>query len=153
MSTMQLNAYLNFNGNCQEAFHFYERTLGAKVESILTPEGTPAEAHVPPEARKSVLHGRITVNGSTVMASDCPPDRYTPPQGFSINVSYDQPADAERVFGALADGGEVKMPLQETFWAKRFGMVVDRFGIPWMVNCEKARFELEKMMECGAPAK
>lgn len=150
---MQLNAYLYFNGNCQEAFRFYERTLGAKVESILTPEGTPAEAHVAPEARKSVLHGRITVNGATLMASDCPAERYAQPQGFSLSLTYDQTGEAERVFGALAEGGQVQMPIQETFWAKRFGMVVDRFGTPWMVNCEKARYELEKMMECGAAAK
>ncbi|HJT86311.1 MAG TPA: VOC family protein [Bryobacteraceae bacterium] len=149
---MQLNPYLLFNGQCQEAFRFYERTLGAKIESVLTPEGTPAEAHVPTEGRKSVLHGRITLNGQTVMASDCPPDRYEAPRGFSLSLTYQQPAEAERVFGILAEGGQVQMPIQETFWAKRFGMVVDRYGIPWMVNCEKARIELENMMDCQAAA-
>jgi PhnB protein len=149
---MQVNPYLLFNGRCQEAFRFYERVLGAKIESVLTPEGTPAEAHVPPEGRKSVLHGRITVNGQTVMASDCPPERYAAPQGFSLHLGFQKPEEAERVFGALADGGNVTMPMQETFWARRFGMVVDRYGIPWMVNCEKARMELEKMMDCQAAA-
>lgn len=149
----QLNAYLLFNGDCREAFRFYESNLGAKIESVLTPEGTPAEAQVPPEGRKSVLHGRILVNGQTVMASDCPPDRYAPPRGFSITLTYQEPEEAERIFGALADGGQVQMPMQETFWARRFGMLTDRFGIPWMVNCEKARVELEKMMDCQTAAR
>src|SRR5690348_2683945 len=128
---MQLNPYLLFNGQCEEAFKFYERTLGAKIESVLIPEGTPAEAHTPPQARKKVMHGRIALNGQTLMASDCPPDRYTQPQGFSLNLGYQEPGEAERVFHALAEGGQVQMPIQETFWAVRFGMVVDRFGIPW----------------------
>ena len=149
---MQLNAYLLFQGDCQEAFRFYESALGAKVESVLTPEGTPAEAHVPPSELNKVLHGRITVNGQTVMASDCPPNQYAKPQGFSITLTYPEAHDADRIFGALADGGQVQMPIQETFWAKRFGMVVDRFGIPWMINCEKSRIELENMVDCQAAA-
>ena len=149
---MQVNAYLLFHGNCREAFNFYERTLGAKVESLLTPEGTPAEAHVPPEGRKSVLHGRINIHGQTVMASDCPPDRYAPLQGFSINLSFQGPEEAERIFGALAEKGTVQMPIQETFFARRFGMLTDKFGIPWMVHCEKARIEFENMKDCQAAA-
>jgi len=147
---MQLNPYLLFNGQCEEAFRFYERTLGARIESVLLHEGTPAEAHTAPEWRKKVMHGRLTLNGQTVMASDCPPDRYAPPQGFSINLGYQDPGEAERVFGALAADGQVRMPIQETFWALRFGMVVDRFGIPWMVNCEKARLDLETMQDYQA---
>ena len=147
---MQLNPYLLFNGQCEEAFKFYERTLGAKIESVLSAEGTPAEAHTPPDWRKKVLHGRITLNGDTVMASDCPPERYAQPQGFSLNLSYADPSEAERIFSALSEGGQVQMPIQETFWAVRFGMVVDRFGIPWMVNSEKARVELDKMENCQA---
>jgi PhnB protein len=150
---MQLNAYLLFNGQCQEAFRFYEGALGAKIETLLLHEGTPAEVHVPAEWRNKVMHGRITVNGQTVLASDCPPDRYTAPQGFSINLGYEEPSAADRVFQALSDGGTVQMPIQETFWAKRWGMVVDRFGIPWMINCEKARIEFENMETCGAAAR
>src|SRR5579883_3190679 len=122
---MQLNAYLQFNGQCQEAFRFYERVLGAKIESVLTVEGTPAEAHVPPEQRKNVMHGRISIGGQTVMASDCPADCYAQPRGFSINLSFQTPEEADRIFQALADGGQVQMPIQETFWAKRFGMTAD----------------------------
>lgn len=149
---MQLNPYLLFNGQCEEAFKFYERTLGAKIDCVLLHEGTPAESHTPPNWRKKVLHGRITLNGQTVMASDCPPERYAPPAGFSVNLGYQDPGEAERVFHALAENGKVQMPIQETFWADRFGMVVDRFGIPWMVNCEKARMEIEKLEECQASA-
>lgn len=150
---MQLNPYLLFNGQCEEAFQFYERTLGAKIECVLLHEGTPAEAHTPPEWHKKVLHGRITLNGQTVMASDCPTDRYAQPKGFSVHVGYQDPSEAERVFQALAEDGQVQMPIQETFWAVRFGTVVDRFGIPWMINCEKARIELDKMENCQAAAR
>jgi PhnB protein len=141
---MQLNPYLNFNGDCEAAFQFYERTLGGKVDCLILHEGTPAENQVPMEWRKKVLHGRINVNGQIIMASDCPPERYVRPQGFSIMLGYTEPGEAERIFTALAEGGRVGMPIQETFWAKRFGTVVDRFGIPWMVNCEKAYMETEK---------
>jgi PhnB protein len=149
---MQLNPYLLFNGQCEEAFQFYERTLGAKIECVMLYEGTPAEAHVAPEWRKKVIHGRIVLNGQTVMACDCPPDRYAQPQGFSVHLGYREPGEAERVFRALAADRQVGMPIQETFWSVRFGMVVDRFGIPWMINCEKARMELDKPENCQAVA-
>lgn len=135
---MQLNTYLNFNGQCEAALKFYERSLGGKIECMILYEGTPAEAHTPPELRKKIIHGRLNLNGYLLMASDCPPDRYQQPQGFSVNLDVEDPAEAERLFHALADHGKVSMPIQETFWAHRFGMVVDQFGIPWMINCEKA---------------
>jgi PhnB protein len=150
---MQLNPYLHFNGDCEAAFQFYESALGAKIECLLAHEGTPAEDHVPAEWRKKILHGKMTLNGQTVMASDCPPGYYQQPQGFSINLGYRDPGEAERFFTALAEDGKVKMPIQETFWAERFGMLVDRFGIPWMVNCEKARVEVEQMEEVHAGAR
>ncbi len=135
---MQLNAYLNFNGNCEEAFRFYERVLGAKIDCILLHEGTPAEAQAPPEWRKKVLHARLNLNGQILMASDCPPNHYQAPQGFSVTLGIKEAAEAERVFHALSENGRVGMPIQETFWAQRFGTLVDRYGIPWMINCEKA---------------
>lgn len=134
---MQLSPYLNFNGNCEEAFRFYERALGAKIECLMSHEGTPAEAHTPEEWRKKIMHGRLSINGQVIMASDCPPDYYKQPQGFSVSLTIQELSEAERSFSALADGGKVGMPIQETFWAKRFGMVTDRYGIPWMINCEK----------------
>ena len=135
---MQLNPYLTFNGQCEAAFKFYEKCLGGKIEAMLTHEGTPAEQHVPPEWRKKILHARLTVGDQELMASDAPPERYEKPQGFSVSLNVNTPAEAERIFHALAENGKVQMPLAQTFWAIRFGMCVDRFGIPWMVNCEKA---------------
>jgi PhnB protein len=135
---MQINAYLMFDGNCEEAFRFYERLLGGRVEAMMTHEGTPAAEHVPAQWRAKILHARMTIGDAVLMASDAPPGHFDKPQGFSINIAVEDRQEAERVFAALADGGTVQMPMQQTFWALRFGMVVDRFGTPWMVNCQPA---------------
>jgi PhnB protein len=132
---MQLNPYLNFNGQCEAAFKFYERCLGGKIESMFPHAGTPAAEYAPPEWGDKILHASMVVGGSVLMGSDAPPDRYEAPKGFSVSLQIDDPADAERIFHALAENGVVQMPIQETFWATRFGMLVDQFGIPWMVNC------------------
>ena len=150
---MQLNPYLLFNGQCEEAFQFYASTLGATISCLMPHEGTPAENHVPDEWRKKIIHGRLSLNGQTIMASDCPPDRYQRPQGFSINLDFKTIDEAERVFHALEQGGTVTMPFSETFWAERFGMVVDRFGTPWMVNVEKARMDQTQTADCTASAR
>jgi PhnB protein len=133
---MQVNPYLLFRGQCEAAFKFYADCLGAKIEAMMTHEGTPAAEQVPPEWRKKILHACLRLGDTLLMASDCPPDRYEKPQGFSVTLQIKQPAEAERVFHALAEKGSVQMPIQETFWAARFGMLVDQFGIPWMINCE-----------------
>jgi PhnB protein len=135
---MKLNAYLLFDGNCEEALKFYEKCLGGKIEAMLPYAGTPAEQHVPPELRNKVLHALLKVGDQMLMASDCPPDRYHLPAGFSVSISIDDPAEAERLFHALGESGNVVMPIQKTFWAARFGMLVDRFGVPWMINCTQA---------------
>jgi PhnB protein len=145
---MQFNAYLNFKGQTEEAFRFYERTLGATIEAALLEDGTSPDLRSKAPWGKKVLHGRISIGGHLVMASDCPPDRYQTPQGFSLNLGFKEPAEAERVFAALSQGGQVQMPIQETFWAQRFGLAADRFGTPWMINCEKARMEVENMYPC-----
>jgi PhnB protein len=136
---MQVNPYLLFRGQCEAAFKFYADCLGAKIEAMMTHEGTPAAEQVPPEWRKKILHACLRLGDTLLMASDCPPDRYEKPQGFSVTLQIKQPAEAERVFHALAEKGSVQMPIQETFWAARFGMLVDQFGIPWMINCELPR--------------
>jgi PhnB protein len=137
---MQVNAYLMFDGRCEAAFKFYERALGAKIEVIMTYRGMPDDAgEMPPEWSDKVMHGRITIDGQTVMASDTPPGRYLAPQGYAMSLGIADPGEAERVFQALSEGATVRMPMAETFWARRFGMLVDQFGIPWMVNCEKPR--------------
>jgi PhnB protein len=138
---MQLNAHLMFNGDCEEAFQAYARILGGKIEAMMPHEGTPAAEHVPLEWRKKILHARLSVDGQVVMGSDAPPTgqgTYEPPRGFSVSLQNNNPTETERIFQALSKNGQVRMPIQETFWAARFGMCVDRFGIPWMINCERA---------------
>jgi PhnB protein len=135
---MKLNSYLTFNGQCEAAFKFYEQCLGGKIVAMITHVGTPAEEQVPAEWRNKILHARLIVGDEVLMGSDAPPDRYEESKGFSVTVGIDDPTDAERIFDALAKNGTVKMPIQKTFWAVRFGMLVDQFGIPWMVNCEQA---------------
>ena len=136
---MQLNPYLGFNGQCEAAFKFYERSLRGKIEAMLSHEGTPMENQVPAEWRKKILHARLVVGDAVLMGGDMPPERYEAPKGFSVTIGVTEPAEAERIFKELSENGTVTMPLQQTFWAVRFGMLVDRFGIPWMVNCEGAR--------------
>jgi len=136
---MQLNPYLGFNGQCEAAFKFYERCLRGKIEAMLSHEGTPMENQVPAEWRKKILHARLVVGDAVLMGGDMPPERYEAPKGLSVTIGVAEPAEAERIFKALSENGTVTMPLQQTFWAVRFGMLVDRFGIPWMVNCEGPR--------------
>jgi PhnB protein len=134
---MQLNPYLTFNGQCEAAFKFYEQCLGGKIEAMMPHAGTPAEEHVPVEWRNKIMHARLAVGDGVLMGSDAPPERYEKPRGFSVSLQIKDPAQAERAFHALAEGGAVQMPIQATFWAARFGMLVDRFGTPWMINCDK----------------
>src|SRR5258708_10362807 len=133
---MHVNPYLTFNGNCEEAFRFYEKALGGKIEAMMPHEGTEAEAHVPKEWLKKIIHARMKVGDTLLMASDSPPDRYRQPQGFSVSFQVKTPEEADRVFHALAEKGTVQMPIQKTFFSPRFGTLTDRFGIPWMVNCD-----------------
>jgi PhnB protein len=134
---MKVNPYLTFDGNCEEAFKFYERALGAKIVAMVTFGQTPMAAQTPAEAHNKIAHARLGVGDQWLMGSDGMPGCYEAMKGFSVTLNVDEPAEAERVFRALAEGGSVRMPIAETFWAKRFGMVTDRFGTPWMINCEK----------------
>lgn len=132
-----MNTHVNFNGQCEEAFKFYEKVLNGKVTFLMTYEGTPAADQVPPERRKKVIHATLTVDGARLQGWDAPPDRYQKPQGFSVALNVKEPGEAEKVFKTLSEKGSISMPMQETFWAQRFGMLTHRFGIPWMVNCGK----------------
>jgi PhnB protein len=134
---MQLNPYLNFNGQCETAFKFYEQYLGGKIEATMTYGESPMAEQTPPEWRNKIMHASLIVGDKVLMGADSPPDRYEEPKGLSVLLGIDDPAEAERVFHALAENGTVQMPIQETFWAVRFGMVVDQFGIPWMINCDR----------------
>lgn len=131
---MQIDPYLHFNGQCREAFEFYEQLLGGKIVAIMTYGELPDAQETPPEQRDAVLHVRLVVDGKVIMGSDRPPHLYTETKGMYVALGIDDLAEAERVYHALAEGGTVELPIQPTFWAPRFGMVVDRFGIPWMIS-------------------
>jgi PhnB protein len=135
---MQLNPYLHFNGQCEAAFKFYEQCLGGKITFKITYGESPMAEQTPPELRGKIMHTRLIVGDNVLMGSDAPAERYEEPKGFSISLGIETPEEAERVFKSLSANGKVTMPLQETFWAQRFGMFVDQFGTPWMINCEKA---------------
>ena len=134
---MRMNPYLTFNGNCEEAFNAYARILGGKIEAMMPFEGTPSEGYVPPEWKKKIMHACLSFGDNKLMASDGASDCSEKMQGMSIALHAEEPAEAERLFSALSQGGKVTMPLEETFWARKFGMLVDRFGTPWMINCNK----------------
>jgi PhnB protein len=134
---MQITTYLIFNGQCEAGFKFYEQSLGAKIKFMMTHGESPMAAHVSPEWRSKIIHGTLALGEQMLMGSDAPPDHYEKPQGFSVSIEVADPVEAERMFQALSENGNVTMPMQETFWAVRFGMVTDQFGIPWMVNCAK----------------
>jgi PhnB protein len=139
---MHLNTYLTFNGQCEAAFKFYERCLGGKIVAMFPHAGTPAADHVPPEWLSKIMHAALKVGDDLLMGTDAPPDRFKGSHGFSVNIAVEKPAEAERIFKALSENGKVHMPIAQTFWAERFGMLVDQFGIPWMVNCEgKVKYE------------
>jgi PhnB protein len=127
--------YLSFGGQCEEAFRFYEQHLGGRVVALFRFAGSPMEGSVPPDWGEKVMHATIAIGDTMIAGADAlSPER---PQGFQILLGVDEPAAAERIFDALAEGGRVIMPLQETFWAARFGALVDRFGVPWGINCEQ----------------
>ena len=129
--------HLHFKGNCSEAFRFYAATFGGRIVFSMTYGEAPGAAQGPAETRDQIIHARIDLAGDALLGCDVPPDRYEKPQGFNVMANADQPGDAERLFRVLSEGGAVTMPIQETFWAHRFGMCTDRFGTPWMVNCAK----------------
>jgi PhnB protein len=135
---VQLNPHFSFNGECEAAFKFYEKYLGAKITFMMPHEGSPIADQVPAEWRHKILHATLKVGDQVLTGADVPPEHYRKPQGISVILGIKDSTEAERVFHALSEKGTVQMPLQETFWAVRFGMLVDQFGIPWMVNCGKA---------------
>ncbi len=132
---MQLSTHLGFNGNCAEAFKTYEQCFGGKIQMIMSYKDSPMANEVPADFHDKVLHASLLIDGQVLMGADAPPGRGKTPQGFAVSVSLSDADRAERIFNTLAQGGNVQMPLQQTFWAKKFGMLVDRFGTPWMINC------------------
>ena len=137
---MKLNPYLNFPGTCEEAMNTYAKVLGGEIVAMLAYGDMPGDHPVPDDMRKKIAHARIVIGDQVLMASDSGPERFKPMQGVSVTLNIPDQAEAERVYNALVDGGNAIMPLEETFWAKRFGVLADRFGTQWMVNCEKPQY-------------
>lgn len=135
---MKLNPYLRFDGNCKDAFAFYKQALGAEITTIMTWGDGPMAENIPPEAHNMVMHAELDIGGNTVMGTDGgPDDTYEGIKGANVVINADGPEEAERLFKNLSEGGNITMQMEETFWALRFGMVTDKFGVPWMVNCDK----------------
>jgi PhnB protein len=134
---MLLAPYLAFNGKCKAAFEFYAKALGGQIVMIMTKGESPMAGQTPPDQKGHIMHAAMKVGDYMLEGSDAPPEHYRKPQGFSVALDIKEPAEAERVFKALTENGTVQMPMQETFWAQRFGMLIDQFDIPWMVNCSK----------------
>lgn len=128
--------YLTFNSQCREAFAYYEKHLGAEILSIMGYEDTPMAEEAPPANPDDVMHGAIKIGSSTLLASDAFNGGYVAPAGVFVAIQIADKAEGERMFNALADGGEVIMPFEKTFWAEGFGMACDKFGVRWMVNCD-----------------
>lgn len=137
---MQLNPYLTFTGNAEEALEYYRNVLGGELE-VMRFAGTPAAKHAPPGWENKVLHARLSTPAGIIMASDASPEQAGQPGGrFNLALQIDDEREAEAIFSKLAAGGQITMPIEETFWAKKFGMLKDRFGIGWLVNCPNPAF-------------
>ena len=136
---MKINPYVSFKGDCEAAFNFYERSLGGRLGPLFRYAGSPMADQVPPDWQDKVMHGSVIVGELQLMGADVMPLGYVEPKGFSLSLQMDNPAEAERIFDALSKDGSITLPLEKTFWAERFGMVVDRFGIPWLINCEQPK--------------
>lgn len=134
---MKIAPYLMFDGHCREAFTLYEAVFGGKILAMMDHRDTPAEAHVPPEWVDKIMHACLEIDGQMLMASDAPPDRSDGPmRSVSVSVNVTDIAEAERIFAGLSEGATIQMPMAETFWSPRFGMLRDRFGTNWMVGAE-----------------
>ena len=131
---MQIHPYLNFKGQCREAFGFYAELLGGEIDAMHTFGESPMATETPPEWSQAVMHASLRFPGGMLLGSDAPGEMYKPAQGIWVSLNLDDPGEADRIWAALAEKGAVIMPIETTFWAKRFGMVVDVFGTPWMIN-------------------
>jgi PhnB protein len=134
---MKIEPHVQFNGQCDEAFALYQKTLGGTIVARHTFAGSPMEGQIGKEWGNKVMHISMRFGEQLLLGSDAPPPHYNKPQGLQICLEFDDVAEAERVFRALSEGGQIGMAFQETFWAKGFAMFHDRFGTPWMINVSK----------------
>lgn len=138
---MKADIYIFFDSNCREAFAFYEKLGIGTIQDMMANKDAPPGAQYDPARADNVMHASLKIGDVLVMASDMPKDWYKKPEGYNIHLTAPNVAEAERLFAALSEGGEVQMPLEKTFWAERFGACVDRFNIPWMVSVDPAPAE------------
>ncbi len=134
---MKLHTYLNYGGNCAEAFRFYEEHLGGKINFMMTFAQTPDPKQIPPGLENGVLHISMNLGENVIMASDVSPDRFQPMRSVYLSLTVGNGEEAERIYKLLSEGGDIFMPMQETFFATHFAMLRDRFGTSWMINREK----------------
>lgn len=135
---MKLETYLNYGGNCRQAFEFYAEHLGGQIEMLMTHGEMPGPNPAPPERRNDVLHARMAIGGATLLAADVPPERFQPMRSAYLSLRLDSSEEAERIYALLVDGGEIFMKMEETFFAHRFAMLRDRFGTSWMLMHNRA---------------
>ena len=138
---MRLTTHLSFNGECESAFRFYEHCFRGQIVTMLSYGDSPAAAQVPPGWHDKIVHATLHFGSNLLMGADLRPEVYERPAGFQLILGLTDVAESERLFNALAENGTVRIPLQKTFWAERFGVVIDRFGVPWEVNCTEAQDE------------
>ena len=136
---MKLHTYLNYGGNCRQAFRFYEAHLGGKITMMTTHGEMPNPSDVPPDWKDAILHARLEIGGTVLMGADVPPDRFQPMRSAYLSLLVDSIEEAERIYALLSDGGQIFMPIQETFFAHRFAMLRDKFGTSWMLLNERRR--------------
>jgi PhnB protein len=134
---MKLHTFLNYGGNCEQAFRFYEQHLGGTITMMMTHGEQPAPNNVPPEWRKAILYARMTIGETELMGSDVPPEHFQPMRSVYLSLTVPSIDEAERTHALLADGGQIFMPMQETFFAFRFSMLRDKFGTSWMILHER----------------
>jgi PhnB protein len=130
---MQLHTYLNCGGNCEQAFRFYEQHLGGTITMMMRHGEQPDPTHVSPDWKDAILHARMNLGGTDLLGADIPPDRFQPIRSAYLSLTVDSNEEAERIYALLSDGGQIFMPMQETFYATRFAMLRDRFGTSWML--------------------
>lgn len=133
---MKVNPLLTYNGQCEAAFQFYEQCFGAKIGAVFRYAGTPMLDQVPAGWEDKVMHANVMIGDQLLQGGDVAPEQYEEPKGFSFSIQLSDTSDAERIFQLLAKEGKVVMPLEKTFWAARFGIVVDPYGIRWLINCD-----------------
>jgi PhnB protein len=134
---MRLHTYLNYGGNCEQAFRFYERHLGGKITMMMTHGQQPNPNDVPPDWKNAILHARINIGETELMGADVPPERFQPMRSAYLSLTVSSTDEAERIYTLLSGGGQIFMPMEETFFAFRFAMLRDKFGTSWMILHER----------------